>query len=159
MKQYLRHFLAFLLAAFFLVSFTGFRLLVHHCLGCDTTEIMFAQESVSCCATSHTLNAHKEVDAAASCCHSSEQSQCGLPIESECCDLEVIYLKAELEGTPNKLVQKIEPPVFDVIAEMLGCHDNLLPTQLSSATVPTVDPPPRRVGKDFVLFAHHIKIA
>ncbi len=38
-----------LLACSFLVSFTGMRLLVHHCAGCGTSEVVFMGDASACC--------------------------------------------------------------------------------------------------------------
>ncbi len=38
-----------LLACSFLVSFTGIRLLVHHCAGCGTSEVVFLGDASACC--------------------------------------------------------------------------------------------------------------
>ncbi len=149
--------MALVLASFFLVSFTGFRLLVHHCMGCEMTEVVFAGSPADCC--------HKEQDAETnSCCTeygdpAGSNAACSLDLNSECCDIQTIYLKGDFELVSERSTVKIEVPVlaaFVFIAETAWDQE---PKILFHGTTTFEDPPPRLTGRDFVLYSHQLKIS
>jgi len=39
MQNFIKHILTWVLAGIFLVSFTGLRLLIHHCMACESSEV------------------------------------------------------------------------------------------------------------------------
>ncbi len=161
MNRILQHIMALLLASFFLVSFTGVRLLVHHCMGCGTSELVIAAEPVSCCASGN----HDEQDTAgqtgelASCCALPGSGQCGLDAGHECCEFEVLYLKGDFQLTSHKSVAKIEAPVLDMLPVIAAERPESVLLHRIIFQEPSTDPPPRLTGRSFVIYSHQIKIA
>ncbi len=158
--RFIRTITTLLLAAMFLVSFTGVRLLVHHCAGCDTSEIIFASEPVSCCSGSIAHTDHSDnAEETPFCCSAPETAHCGIFGDSGCCDFEVIYLKGEFQITQHKAAEKVTVPVFDMLAVFSTTMPGPGIAPSFAAEGPFIDPPPRLAGKAFVLYAHQIKIA
>ncbi len=152
--------LSLLLTVLFLVSFTGVRLLVHHCAGCDTSAILFASEPVSCCTGGTAYTDHSEnAEEALFCCALSEANQCGITGDPGCCDIEVVYLKEDFQLSQHKATEKVTIPVFDIFTVFSTPIPGLDNAHISAAEAPFIDPPPRLTGKAFVLYAHQIKIA
>jgi hypothetical protein len=157
MKNAIRHTLVFLLVGFFLVSFTGFRLLVHHCMGCEMTEIVFAGSPADCCHTEQGAETN-------SCCTENtdpagSNAVCGLDLDSECCDLQTIYLKGDFDLVSERSTVKIEVPVlaaFVFVAETAWDQETI---SLVHGPTTFEDPPPRLTGRDFVLYSHQLKIS
>lgn len=149
-----------LLAGLFLVSFTGVRLLVHHCMGCETSAMYVFADAGSCCdfpATSNAEHAACAVNAGdqGSCCSAENtENSC-----ENCCDNEVVYVKNEYKVSHERQVLRVEPvlvdaevfthALFSLQFDVRG-EKNLFPS--------TVDPPPRKVAREFILFAHQLKI-
>lgn len=160
MYRILRSILSLLLAATFLVSFTGVRLLVHQCMGCETSEIVFAGEAVSCCASSQAdLHLLQQAEGNSSCCAIPGSKSCSIPGESACCDIEVVYLKGDFQIAKRMITDHTEfLSLDDLTSPSTNVFDmGIVKTSLVGFSY--IDPPPRMVGKAFVFFAHHIKIA
>jgi hypothetical protein len=156
-KNAIRHTMAILLAGFFLVSFTGVRLLVHHCLGCNLTEVAIAGIQHDCCQTNQDGDEH-------TCCtknghQSGSNNACNIEYGEGCCDLETIYLKGDFELISERTTIKIETPVvaaLDVAVETIADSGFNVFNQ-GAATFE--EPPPRLTGRDFVLYSHQLKIS
>lgn len=148
--------LSLLLATTFLMSYTGMRLLIHHCMSCDTTGLAMFSQQQSCC-----LDAQQDdgmilcdiTTASASCCTASEDSAC-----ENCCSEEVVYLKKDFEFSNDRQQPRIEAVPVDVTADLFG--DEILHSDQSNQVVSfnNTDPPPKLTGKAFVLFGHQLKI-
>lgn len=160
--------MALLLAGLFLLSFTGIRLMAHHCLGCETTGIVFASSPNACCGTVHQHENDKPESS--SCCHSGgETSKDGLPssgnspsscdAEQGCCDFEVIYLKNDFEVTQDRVVVRIASPIT---AALFMFSDDVAGPALDRLfeSYPSFEhPPPRLSGRDFLLSTHQLKVS
>jgi hypothetical protein len=158
--RFVRTIFSLLLTVMFLVSFTGLRLLIHHCSGCDTSNILFASESVSCCSVeSPSKDPNSNSIEGLSCCTESVSTTCGIRSERGCCDVEMIYLVEGYQGLLHKPTEKPEISIHynlsdiptDIFDQCISSH--------SYCETPLIDPPPRLVGKAFILYTHHIKIA
>ncbi len=163
MIQTIRQTTALLLAAFFLVSFTGMRLLVHHCMGCDTTGIVFAAAQPDCCGHAGKADPMDGAGETACCAlpgPAAEPPACGLNGPDGCCRIEVVYLKNDAELASERPVVRVEAPAL-VVLHALASGEGLLtdrePESLSGTS--KTDPPPRLTGREFILFSHHLKIA
>ena len=168
MKVIFRHIIIWTLAAFFLVSFTGFRLLVHHCLSCDTTDVFLAQmpQGSDCCHGLHDNGSHLhcevESNGESSCC----PAPAGMPDAEDGifllsylgCETDIHYLKHEYRITTEHTQERISPVELSVNWLQSTDHVNDIHgfTLLNSSFVN--HPPPVPVGKDFVVFAHQLKI-
>ncbi len=160
-----RQLMALVLASLFLVSFTGISLLIHHCLACDTTDIALPWVSADeACAMHerHTETASCHLPAGAG--HDSEC--CDIPLHEDnsscgsCCESEVRYLKTDYEVAHEKTVLRVLP----VETTMLTHHENVVedvvagpPT--SGLFIRSDRPPPKPVGRAFVIYSHQLRIA
>jgi hypothetical protein len=168
MRVILRHMIVWTLASFFLVSFTGFRLLVHHCMSCDTTDVALAHlpQGSDCCHGFHEKAGHghceMELPKESSCCSvpvDQPDTQDGiylLPFLG--CETDIHYLKNEYKVTTEHTQERIAPVELTVNGiqpsdtMQLPIGDSLLNLYVSN------HPPPNPVGKDFVVFACQLKI-
>ncbi len=186
MKKVLTHILALVLASIFLVSFTGIRLLIHHCLSCDTTDIALmglgvdattsmhqrhAREATchivpgedttaSCelpvCGTDFPLVAKLSLEAVpGSCCDTGHDgyAYCG-----DCCQTEVHYLKTEYEVPREKVENRIQPVQLALAITTLFHVVDQPDTPLALHRITPDRAPPKPVGRDFVIYAQHLKI-
>ena len=173
MTRLFRTITALLLAVIFLVSFTGIRLMVHHCAGCGTSEIVFEMESPSCCSmllAENAQSAHDDMEhkapsegldasfEAITCCVAIESDHCDSSCGQSCCSLETIYLKGEYDVTLSKAVATLLVPVMDIQADIAGQASHAALQQDNLPCTSFDDPPHKRTGRAFVLFAHQIKI-
>jgi hypothetical protein len=163
MRKSIKIITSLLLAGVFLLSFTGLRLLLHHCMGCDTYEMHLFSKVDPCCATSDqtasTANYSCSAEAtAASCCNLPAESSKGVSCEN-CCDDQVVYIKNKYEFVSGKTQLRVELPVL--------AHFGFFNHPIGSAPVQIISfsssnhnepPPPKLAGKSFVLFSHQIKI-
>ncbi len=152
MKKWFRHIIAILLAFMFLVSFTGIRMLIHHCLSCDTTEYAFALQAEDCCGGIHH---HHE----AACCEVADDMEgaCDMQESNHCCETEIQYLKNEYQVAQERLLPKVLP--VEMAALPLD-FSNLQPEPSvlkSTGNITFIPPPPKLTGRDFVLFTHQLK--
>lgn len=155
MKTALRHTLSFLLAGFFLVSFTGFRLIVHHCMGCEINEVVFSAELTDCCRT---------VQETPSCCqeHATAEGEtpaCDLQLTEECCNIQAVYLMGDFELISERTTVKIDIPVVVAWQATSDIISGPTPETRVYTAGASEDPPPRLTGRDFVLYAHQLKIS
>lgn len=180
------HILALVLASIFLVSFTGIRLLIHHCLSCNTTDIALLGLAADASASMHQRHAQEATchvvpgeDAAASCelpvsgsdsplvaklsleavpgscCDTAHDgsAHCG-----DCCHMEVHYLKTEYEVPREKVEYRILPVQLDLAFTLLQNVVEQLESPLKLSYVTPDRAPPKAVGRDFVIYAQHLKI-
>ncbi|MDR4988818.1 MAG: hypothetical protein RG741_08295 [Bacteroidales bacterium] len=164
MRSVLKHSLAFLLAFIFLLSFTGVRMLIHHCLSCETTDVAIMAFGSRECDDWHHGEAQQGVchlpatgNAVTDCCTTHEHNEgeaCG-----NCCKTETHYIKTEYTLTQERNEQRIEPVVFSVLYTLLLADETVLPAHNNPGSFIHNSDPPRAVGRDFVIFAHQLKIA
>jgi len=165
MKTIGKHIISYLLASMFLVSFTGMRLLIHHCMACDTKDLALLGWHLEDPEAMHrdhaeggTCQIPHDATEGVTCCDTHDNHGdhgCG-----DCCQSEVHYLRAEFKVTPDKH----EPPIEPV---QLTLHPRIMeaawfvPEKPASLIMPVFNerPPPRLTGRDFVIYAHHLKIS
>ncbi len=165
MKKLATNILAFTLATIFLMSFTGVRLLIHHCLGCDTTDItLFSLAAEDCNSMHHkhteatTCHISFDGDGHTGCCPGDDNDD---PANScqNCCKTEVHYLKKDYDMQPERNEKRIEAPVLAVLFHFVAPYiPEELPSNLSQQNHTDTEPP-TPVGRDFVIYAQHLKIA
>ncbi len=164
-KKIATNILVLLLAGIFLMSFTGVRMLMHHCLSCDTTDVaLFGFAGSDCDALHHkhaentacSIPVHGE-DVGACCAsgHSHNHNEaCG-----NCCKTEIHYLKNDYQVSQERNEHKIEPVVLAVLIPIQLSLDTFNTTRdLTLGQLSNADPP-NPVGRDFVIFSHQLKIA
>ncbi len=164
MKRIATHTMVFLLASLFLLSFTGIRMLIHHCLGCETTDIaLFAFAYDDCDATHHTHAGSATCHFPASddhrhgCCEAHDEAHedaCG-----NCCETEVRYLKNDYQVPQEKSEPRLTPVMVAVLTPFLipSEEDQALPGMLDGHS--SNSGPPRPVGREFVIYTHRLKIS
>ncbi len=149
------------LATIFLVSLTGIRLLIHHCMACDTKEISLVAYADDCCDHHQENHAHHGTNSCSfpltgekSCC--AESGQCGM--DEDCCKDEVIYLVKDYELSHERQTIRVEAVMIAIHADLnfLSLFNDLEKEFFTPHNY--AEPPPRIVGKDFILFTHQIKI-
>ncbi len=167
MKRLVLQSLALLMASMFLLSFTGIRMLIHHCLACETTTkalIGLAPENCQQFHLDHTGAAACHLPSGFSdglqsdCCPGDEDVHghaCG-----SCCESEVEYLKNDYQVVQEKQGIRIDPVAVAPLTPMIpvvAVEESVLPG-LSLCTATNTDPP-RFVGREFVIFAHQLVIS
>ncbi len=165
MKRLARYGMACILAAFFLLSFTGVRLLIHHCMSCDTTDYAFLGfasgrpgylHEHSADATACSLPEHHK--AAPVCCDSHGTDHTSDGSCEECCNSEIHYLKADIETHQVKHDIRIVPQVLDALPLAI-IPPGEFPVIRSNETLARKNkPPPGFVGRGFVIYSHQLKI-
>ncbi len=165
MKKLATNTLALTLATIFLMSFTGVRLLIHHCLGCDTTDIALFSLVTDDCNSLH----HKHTEAATchisfdddghtGCCPGYDADNPAHSCEN-CCKTETHYLKNDYEMQSERNEKRIEAPVLAVLLHFVTPYIlEEIPSKTSLQHYPETEPP-TPVGRDFVIFAQRLKIA
>jgi len=152
--------MAYLLATMFLLSFTGIRMLIHHCLSCNTTDVaLFSFAADECDIHQHHNEAvcHIPVsgEAGSGCCeteHDEEGDACG-----QCCKTEVHYLKNDYQVSQERNEQRIEPVVVAVLTSIyVDSDEQPIPGKQHNHFTNT--DPPKPVGRDFLIFANQLKI-
>lgn len=167
MKTILTYILSLLMAFMFLVSFTGMRMLIHHCFACESTEVlaigMSTNEDLEDIHHTHHedngchLPAENAISAEAEekCCHGDQEchdAHCGYD-----CDSEVEYFRNDYELTQERQEIRIPPP------EALYVEADLFPVLAGTDPLPAVIPkpqkdiPPRLAGRDFIIFSRQLK--
>jgi len=165
MKKIATYSMVFSLAAIFLLSFTGIRMLIHHCLSCETTDVfLFANSGRSCDNIHHSKHegsvCHVNIDGnePISCCAGNKEEHDNNSCEN-CCKTEIHYLVNEYEVYQERSEQRIEPVVIAVLVNLfVPAIQDELPTGNSFNHYTNTDPP-QPVGRDFVIFTHQLKIA
>lgn len=165
MKKIATNILVFCLAGIFLMSFTGVRLLIHHCLSCDTTDVALFSFAGGDCDALH----HKHAENTA--CHIPETGEetgaCCVPENANdhndpcgnCCKTEIHYIKNEYQVPQERHEHRIEPVVLAILIPLyLSVEDYLPLNDLFSDKRSNADPP-KPVGRDFVIFSHQLKIS
>ncbi len=156
--------MVFSLAAIFLLSFTGIRMLIHHCLSCETTDVfLFASVSRSCDDIHHSHHektvCHINIDGnePISCCAGDDEhnhNSC-----ENCCKTEIHYLVNEYEVYQERSEQRIEPVVVAVLVNLfVPSNEDEFSAGHSFNHYADTDPP-QLVGREFVIYTHQLKIA
>ena len=156
MQNFLKHILTWVLAGIFLVSFTGLRLLIHHCMACESSDIyLFAQVDDCCEHHNHEHNSENTCslnsDGSVSCC-ADKDSQC-----ENCCENEVVYIMNDYEVLVERQQFKVEPFEFEVASILLNDLYENHRRENKQGFSDSFIPPPKWVGKDFILFSHQLK--
>ncbi len=163
MKRIAKHIMVFLLSLIFLVSFSGIRLMMHHCFSCETTDITFLgfasedarsmhqkhREASSCHLPAHGKETH-------TCCdsHAHDDAEC-----KDCCESEVHYLKTDYKVSHEKSEIRVAPLELTVLIPVLyPSEDAGLLTAKEYRFYPD-RAPPRPAGRDFIIYSHQLKIA
>jgi hypothetical protein len=166
MKRFLNHITALLLASMFLVSFTGFRLLVHHCMSCDTVDVFFANYTGGQCKDihlQHHLTKHLqggEATGVSSCCKGDHHHTTSCALSSGCCETEEIFVRNEEVVSHERLTIKVQP-----LEKYVSLPSELLFIQSGDALslefnfYQDIQPPPKLVGREFVIFSHQLKFS
>ncbi len=153
--------MAYLLAAMFLLSFTGIRMLIHHCLSCNNTDVAIFSFATDKCSIHH---ANEEAvchippsgEANSGCCetaHDAGDDDCG-----HCCKTEVHYLKNDYQVSQERNEKRIEPVVVAILAPLFLLQDaDLLPGKQMIRQFANSDPP-KPAGRDFLIFIQQLKI-
>ncbi len=172
-----KHIITYLLASMFLLSFTGMRLLIHHCLACDTTDVALLGLHAEDAEAMH--RDHAEGGTCAIPIDDAEAGTCHIPFDDaeglsccdthdrhsdrgcgDCCQSEIHYLRAEFEVTTDKQEPRLEPVLITLLPSLINTT-RFEPEESAKLTKPVTDerPPPRLTGRDFVIYAHHLKIS
>ncbi len=166
MRRFLKHIMAIGLAFMFLVSFTGVRLFMHHCLSCETTEVsvlgislrdaskMHREHAESC----HLPMAGTESDKGGNCCDAADNEEA--PVCGDCCESEFQYLKNDTRVPHERAEIRVVPVEFELaFASFLFVitGDNI-PGVDNSYQVPD-RAPPKLTGRDFVIYSNQLKVS
>ncbi len=162
MQKFIKPILALIMAGLFLVSFTGIRFVVHYCMACDVSSLHVFEDAGNCCEDQSSLNDEtlactvNPVDAG-SCC-SGESVSPGNACQN-CCHDEVVYVKHDYEVSKDRQPQRVAPVLVDTEVFTWSLFQQHFADKGDLHLFPsTVDPPPRKVARDFVVFTHHLKI-
>jgi hypothetical protein len=155
MQKSFRNTITLMLAIIFLVSFTGLRLLLHQCMGCEISDYSLTVTENSCCASAQHHDDVCAVVETTSCCGSSaEKADC-----EDCCSDEVVYLKNDYQLVNEQQVNRIEPVEISVSA-ILNLLALTFPAEKETSLIYNYnDSPPLLTGRDFVIYAHQLKIS
>lgn len=163
MRQFAKHTMIFLLSLIFLVSFSGIRMLVHHCLSCETTDIAILAFS-----SENTRSLHQK---------HMEESSCNLPSPGEeihtccdandhqheechdCCKSEEHYLKTDYKISHDKPEVRVVPTELILLTSLVLPAEHTKPLTTSERLFYPDRAPPRPAGRDFVIYSHQLKIA
>ncbi len=162
LRRYILNFAALITAVLLLVSFSGMRLYVHTCLGCDIKEVMLFGNNHDCCQpASSDMNAPAQNAGVACCAVITTPCQDTLGnhfAEDACCDTQYHYFLAEYETTPAK--ERSLQTEQDILILPMGCTDfaNSRINEGIGLIISYRDPPPALTGKSFVIFAHCLKL-
>ncbi len=172
-----KHIISYLLASMFLVSFTGMRLLIHHCMACDTKDVALLGLHAENPDAMH--RDHADGGTCAIPMDDAEAASCQIPLDDskdasccdshgttgshgcgDCCRSEVRYLRAEFEVTPDKHAPRLAPVLITLLPTLMQA-ERVVPEESLTLPMPVVDerPPPRLTGRDFVIYAHHLKVS
>lgn len=164
MKRFLHHLTALLLASMFLVSFTGFRLLVHHCMSCDTVDVFFAGYSADQCKDIHSrhhMSKHMQTDDAvdaSSCCSGDHHHTTSCALSSGCCETEEVFVRNEEVVSHERLTIKLQPlEKYASLPSALLLAQTVNALSLESGFFQYIQPPPKLVGRDFLIYSHQLK--
>jgi hypothetical protein len=166
MKKILHHIAAIILAGLFLVSFTGVKMILHHCLSCNTTEYSLTSHVVDCC-DRHAVH-HSSDLKASTCCTSDygEDESCVLSNEKHqaihcdnCCENEVVYVKNDYEVSSERQEIRVLPLAIAIIPSFLNEFQSSVYSNSITSFSESFQPPPKLVGKDFVLYSHQLKVS
>ncbi len=164
MKKLGINILALSLAGMFLLSFTGIRMLIHHCLSCETTDIAlfaFAENDFDHMHHEHasTMSCHVnfEDESEINCCDANAEHHATTC--SDCCKTEVHYLKNEYQVSQERNEQRLEPALLAVLLPLINLQDHKLNPAVHLYAQSCNTDPPKPVGREFLIFAHQLKIA
>ncbi len=158
MKKVSQIFLSLMLATIFLLSFTGVRLVAHHCFHCETTEINIFSASHHDCCEENKHHHHNENPTNNSCCEnlqysSSNEGGCG-----HCCSTNSKFVKQDYQLSHVKNVIKIFAPESDISTNVETASGNTCTTE--DSIFKNHEKPPHKFscGREFVIFSHQIKV-
>lgn len=158
MQSILKHIFTWILATIFLVSFTGLKLLIHHCMACESSDVYLMVRVDDCCEQQNQNQNHENTcqlpfAEAESCCSSNDtQSPC-----ENCCDDEVVYVKNDYDISPDRQKFKIGPVEYKVVSILLNELYGFESSEFNFTHHNNFIPPPKWVGKDFILYSHQLK--
>ena len=154
----IRKTVSILLATIFLVSFTGMRLVMHHCSGCGTTEIVLASVGTdSCCGQTAGASEPGKGSASDMACCTPEDITCHAGIHAGCCQFEDLYLKGEFTLIIDKVSPRIDLPVVADAITPEPIDAAIHSTGIVATPYHVTNPPPRLAGRAFVLYSHQLK--
>jgi hypothetical protein len=166
MTKILHNITAIILAGLFLVSFTGVKMIMHHCLSCNTTEYSLISQIVMCC--DQLATDHIPTESESSCCISNDgqDGSCELNENKNkathcdnCCENEVIYVKNDYEISSERQEMRVLPLVIAINSALLNEFQSLVYSNSITSFSDSFQPPPKLVGKDFVLYSHQLKVS
>ena len=158
MQNIIKYILTWTLAGLFLVSFTGLRLLIHQCMACESSDVSLFYQVDNCCERNSKNNDHENtcqlpINETSSCCSVSDtDSQC-----ENCCKDEIVYLINEYDVSLDRKQYKIEPIGFEIASILLNELHGFDSKQYNFIPHNNSIPPPKWVGKDFILYSHQLK--
>ena len=148
------------LAGLFLLSFTGVGLFQHHCMACEITEYYLAVNSGQV-EHHHNDEGHSCYDETENSCKEKDDDIHGCGIfksDTKHCKTEFEYLKQDYDGfqihggvsnlTPNPIV------FSDEIIENNFCYSDFI---AGKTLQDYIDPPPKLVAKEFIIFTNRLK--
>lgn len=158
MQKFIKYILIWTLAGIFLVSFTGLRLLIHECIACESSGVYLFSQINDCCDHNNENQSSDStcklpVNETSSCCSVNDtESQC-----ENCCKNEPVYVKNEYDVSPSRQHIKIHPVEFEVAS--IALHDlyGFNSREYKFLYRNIFIPPPKLVGKDFILYSHQLK--
>jgi hypothetical protein len=165
MKKLLHHIAAIILAGLFLVSFTGIKMILHHCLSCNTTEYSLISQFIGCCDQQAT---HLPGTSESSCCTSNDGQNDLCVINNKkniathcdnCCENEVVYIKNDYDVSSERQEIRVLPLVIAVIPALTNEFQLSVFSNSITSFSETFQPPPKLAGKDFVLYSHQLKVS
>lgn len=161
MKRLAKNSVLVVLAAMFLVSFTGVRLLFHHCLSCDMVDVYlaaYAGDPSEDIHHRHQQTMHPESSGChGSCCQDASQHGDSCWLNALACETREVFLKNEDDVTSERVVYRVNTPELNL---QLTCQPTLREEPEVLAPWKHCDflqPPPLLTGKVFVIFAHQLK--
>lgn len=158
MKKFSQIFFSLLLATLFLLSFTGIKLVVHHCFHCEVTEInVFSATHHDCCENEGHHQGHKDL-ADNSCCTGLQSTSADEDSCDNCCSSKEQFVKQDYQVSHYKYAVKIFTPESNAL---LSVNSECCTTCAIEETLfEHCEHPPYNFqrGKDFVIFTHQLKI-
>ncbi len=164
MNRIFTHSLALMLAGMFLLSFSGMRFILHHCLSCETTDVLIAGQAVDHCEDTHsrhlqgTHHPHEPMPESA-CCPIGDQDAAGCSHEAECCITEDLSMHPPEMVAQERMGYQIQP--LALLLAFMPAHGLLFsddPTAPARVDATWADPPWKRSGRQFIIFSHQLKI-
>lgn len=162
MKRILTHSLAFMLAGMFLISFSGMRFILHHCLSCETVDFLIAGRAVDFCEDPHschfpgTNHAHEAMPGSA-CCTLGDPHAAGCALGVECCITEDVTMEPPEVVVQERPAYQIQPVTLLLAFVTEGGLFFLDETTTVGEDATWADPPWKPSGREFIIFSHQLK--